>query len=222
VPVAVSNLSLSGADAANYTVASITGMTADINPATLTATVNPFTKVYDGTTLATPSLVLAGWVGSDSHLDVQAAATLNSKNVMSANQLIVNSVVLSNGSHGELASNYQLAAGQTGVATVTPAPLTATVTASNKVYDGNTTATPTLAISAGLVGTEQVSATGTASFNAKNVVTANLVTVDSVSLSDGANGGLASNYSLASGQTTAAFITPAPLTATRTCTEQGV
>ena len=75
-------------------------------------------------------------------------------------------------------------------------------------------ASPTLAISAGLQGTEQLNATGTASFNSKNVADANLVSVDSVTLSDGANGGLATNYSLASGQTTAAFITPATLSVT--------
>ena len=214
VPVLVSNLNLSGADAANYTVATLTGISANIDPATLTASVSPFTKVYDGTTQATPSLVLSGWVGSDSHLAVQTAATLNSKNVAQASQLTVNSVVLSNGNNGELASNYQLPTGQIGVAAVTPAPLTATVTAPNKVYDGNTTAMPTLAIAAGLVGTETITATGTASFNSKNVVSANLVSVDSVTLSDGTNGGLASNYSLTAGQTTAALITPAPLSVT--------
>ena len=214
VPVVIANLSLSGTDAANYTLANITGVTANIDPATLSATVNPFTKVYDGNTQATPTLVLAGWVGRDSHLAVQALATLNSKHVLDANQLTVDSVTLADGSHGELASNYQLAPGQTGVASVTPATLTAAVSAPNKVYDGQTTATPTLAITAGLVGLEQLSVTGTASFNSKDVATAHVVTVDAVSLSDGANGGMASNYHLAAGQTTAAMITPAALTAT--------
>jgi hypothetical protein len=216
VPVAISNLSLSGADAANYNVADITGVTANITPAMLSATVNAFTKVYDGNTHASPSLVLSGWVGQESNLGVQTFATLNSKNVTQANQLTVDSIVLSNGSHGELASNYQLAAGQTGVATITPAPLTATVTSPNKVYDGSTTATPSLTITAGLVGTEHINVSGTASFNAKDVLTANMVTVDSVSLSNGANGDLASNYSLTAGQTTAAQITPASLTASVT------
>jgi hypothetical protein len=213
VPVSIANLSLSGADAANYTVAAVTGVSANINPAPLTASVNTFTKVYDGSTQATPSLVLSGWVGSDSHLGVQAAATLNSKDVLTANQLVVNSVTLSDGVHGELASNYSLSAGQSGVATVTPAPLTASVTAPNKVYDGNTTAAPSVSITAGLVAGEQVGMSATASFNAKDVLTANLVTVASVTLRDGVNGDLASNYSLSAGQTTAAFITPAPLTA---------
>jgi hypothetical protein len=44
----------------------------------------------------------------------------------------------------------------------------------NTVYDGNNTATPTLAIAAaGLVGTETVIATGAATFNTKDVSTAN-------------------------------------------------
>ena len=214
VPVTISNVSLSGADAANYNVSDITGVTANITPANLTATVNAFAKVYDGTLNASPSLVLAGWVGHDNHLGVQTSATMNSKDVGQANQLVVDSVVLFNGSNGELASNYQLSAGQIGVASVTPAPLSASVTAPSKVYDGNTTATPTLAITAGLVGAEQINVSGSASFNSKNVLTAHLVTVDSVTLSDGANGELASNYSLTAGQTATAFITPAPLTAT--------
>jgi hypothetical protein len=216
VPVTISNVSLSGTDAANYNVSDITGVTANITPANLTARVNAFNKVYDGTLNASPSLVLAGWVGHDNHLGVQTSATMNSKDVGQANQLVVDSVVLFNGSNGELASNYQLSAGQIGVASVTPAPLSASVTAPSKVYDGNTTATPTLVITAGLVGAEQINVSGSASFNSKNVLTAHLVTVDSVTLRDGLSGGLASNYSLSTGQTTAATITPAPLTATVT------
>jgi len=86
------------------------------------------------------------------------------------------------------------------------------VTAPSKVYDGNTTAAPTLSVvAAGLVGTETVTATGTASFNSKDVLAANLVTVNSTVLANGLNGGLASNYSLAAGQTVAAHITPGSL-----------
>ena len=59
-----------------------------------------------------------------------------------------------------------------------------------------------------------MTATGTATFNSKDVLTANLVTANSNLLADGLNGGLASNYSLVTGQTVAANITPAPLTGT--------
>jgi hypothetical protein len=67
------------------------------------------------------------------------------------------------------------------------------------------------------VGSEIVSASGTASFNSKDVLVANLVTVDSTALTDGGSGssaGLASNYKLTAGQTGVAHIKPAPLTLT--------
>ena len=57
-----------------------------------------------------------------------------------------------------------------------------------------------------------MTATGTATFNSKDVLTANLVTANSNVLADGTNGGLASNYSLATGQTVAASISPLALT----------
>ena len=87
---------------------------------------------------------------------------------------------------------------------ITPKTLTATASASNKVYDGDITAAATLAIaSAGFVSGETVSATGAATFNTKDVATATTVTVNST------GGGLASNYRLAAGQTAAANITGA-------------
>ncbi|PIQ51375.1 MAG: hypothetical protein COW02_15035, partial [Comamonadaceae bacterium CG12_big_fil_rev_8_21_14_0_65_59_15] len=96
------------------------------------------------------------------------------------------------------------------------------VSAPDKVYDGNTSASPTLALS-GLIGSEIVSASGTASFNSKDVLSANLVTVASATLADGgsaATAGLASNYQLAAGQTVAAHITPKALTASVTAPDK--
>ena len=57
----------------------------------------------------------------------------------------------------------------------------------------------------GTVVGETVTAIGAATFNAKDVTTANLVTANSNTLEDGT--GLASNYSLATGQTVASAIT---------------
>ena len=107
---------------------------------------------------------------------------------------------------------YAIGYANTGLLNITTKALTASVAASNMIYDGNATATPTLTITAGLVGTETAGATGAATFNTKDVSTANLVTATSNTLADGANGGLASNYSLTTGQTVAANITPASLT----------
>jgi hypothetical protein len=98
-----------------------------------------------------------------------------------------------------------------GTLTVNRAPLTATVAEPGKVYDGNTAAAPTLTITAGLVGSETVTAAGTGTFNSKDVASASLLTINSTTLANGSNGGLASNYSLASGQTVAANIAPKAL-----------
>jgi filamentous hemagglutinin family protein len=96
-----------------------------------------------------------------------------------------------------------------GALTVNKAVLTATLHAADKIYDGSAATTASLTINSGLVGGETISATGSATFNSKDVATANLVTVNSISLANGT--GLASNYSLATGQSGAAHITPKAL-----------
>ena len=207
--VSFSGLTLSGTQASNYSLAAGQTVAASITKKALSATVTAPNKVYDGSTSAAPTLsVSAGLVGSET-VTATGTASFNSKDVLAANLVTVNSTALADGSNGGLASNYSLAAGQTVAASITTKALSATVTAPNKVYDGSTTAAPTLSISAGLVGSETVTATGTASFNSKDVLAANLVTVNSTALADGS--GLASNYSLAAGQTTAASIQVRPL-----------
>ena len=85
------------------------------------------------------------------------------------------------------------------------------ITASNKTYNGDATATTTLSFS-GLVGSETLGQSVSSTFNNKNVGTGKTVTVNSITLSDGSNGGVASNYSISSGQTTTANITAKALT----------
>ena len=95
--------------------------------------------------------------------------------------------------------------------------MSGTAAASDKTYDGTTTASGTTLALSGFVGDETVSATVTGStFNDKDVADASTVTVNSLSLVDGSdgNGGLASNYSLATGQTVAASITARALAVT--------
>jgi filamentous hemagglutinin family protein len=95
---------------------------------------------------------------------------------------------------------------------ITPKALTATAVAADKVYDGNPTASSVLTLS-GLIASETLTTSGVAStFNDKDVLDANTVTVTAATLVDGSNGGLASNYSLATGQTVAAAITAKALT----------
>lgn len=218
--VTVSSIALAdgsnGGVASNYSLASGQTVAANITAKALTATVTAANKVYDGNTTANATLGgLSGLIGSET-VSASGTATFNSKDVATANLVTVNSTTLIDGSNGGLASNYGLASGQTVAATITAKSLTATVTAPNKIYDGNTTASATLTGLTGLVGSETVNASGTATFNSKDVATANLVTVNSIALADGTNGGLASNYNLASGQTVVANITAKALTASVT------
>jgi hypothetical protein len=121
---------------------------------------------------------------------------------------------LSNGTNGGLASNYTLAPTDTTSADITRRQLTGSFTATNKVYDGNTVASVTLAGLDNLVGAETLNVTTTGNFNTKDVGNAKPVSVN-VAVANGANGGLASNYIAPSATPTPnASITPATLTYT--------
>ncbi|MEO6280869.1 YDG domain-containing protein [Roseateles sp.] len=79
------------------------------------------------------------------------------------------------------------------IGTITPALLSASVSAANKVYDTTTGATVTGSGITGFIGSETVGVAGTGAFANKNVGTGKVVTA-SYQLSDGSNGGLAANY----------------------------
>jgi filamentous hemagglutinin family protein len=207
---------LTGADAANYELVQ-PGTTVNITarPLTVAGTVAA-NKIYDGTTAATITVGTLSGFASGETVTATATGAFNSKDVGVANNTVTATYSLVNGTGGGLASNYSLASTSGHAATISAKPLSATASASNKVYDGSTSATATLSIdSSGLIGTETVTATvSSATFNSKDVASANTVTVNGLTLVDGANGGLASNYSLATGQTAAATITPKSLTVT--------
>ncbi len=203
-----------GADAGNYNVnvAPARTATADISGLHLTLSgVQALDKAYDGTTNAVLNLANASLNGVAAGDSVSFLGTLGSgvfagKNA-SGSPIAVS--VTANGIQltGKDADGYLLDLPTGLMASITPKALTATVTAPGKVYDGNTLAAPTVAITSGLVGNEHLGVTGTASFDSKNVGT-RVVTLDSVALhDDAASGGLASNYVLVSGQTTSADIT---------------
>jgi hypothetical protein len=223
----LSNLALGGTDASNYYLSGgtqLSGSNGVISPVALTATLSNtgITKVYDGTVTAPAGFVsafnIAGLVTGDAGVASVSLSNTGST-YASANAgagfLTLSGLSISSlaGGLGSLPSDYVLSANSiTTPAAITKAPLTATVAAPNKSYDGTTSATPTLTITAGLVSGETVTATGTASFNSKDVLTANLVTMSANSLANGT--GLASNYSLATGQTVAANITAKTLMVT--------
>ncbi|MDC0544207.1 YDG domain-containing protein, partial [Alphaproteobacteria bacterium] len=202
--------SYSGADVNNYTITDQASTTADVIAKVLTATASASNKVYDGSSTATSTLSLSGFIGSQTVTSTNSS-TFNNKNVGNGKTVTVNSITLADGSNGGLASNYSISTGQTTTANVTAKALTASASSSNKVYDGLTTATTTLTFS-GLVGSETLGQTVGSTFSDKNVATGKTVTVNSITLADGSNGGLASNYSISTGQTTTANITVKSLT----------
>ena len=203
--------SYSGADVSNYNITDQTSTTANISAKALTATASASNKVYDGSSAATSTLTLSGFVGSETVTSTNSS-TFNNKNAGTGKTVTVNSITLADGTNGGLASNYSISTGQTTTANVTAKALTVSgITASNKVYDSTTNATTVLSFS-GLIGSETINNTNSSTFDNKNIGTGKTVTVNSLTLVDGSNGGLASNYSISSGQTTTANVSARPLT----------
>ncbi len=280
-----------GAQAGNYSITNQTSATADITAKVLNLSGS---KVYDATTdVAAGSLAASGLVGSET-LSLSGIGTTTDKNVANGKALTLVGLALGNGSNGGLASNYTLAGGSDTVNITQAAIAVSGITASNKTYDGNTTAsinsagatlsglfsgdTVTVASSSGtfadknvgtgktvtlvntfggaqagnysitdqastsanitakvlnlsgskvydatanvaatslavsgLVGSETLSLSGIGSTTDKNVANGKALTLDSLALANGSNGGLASNYTLAGGSDTV-NITPAGLT----------
>lgn len=161
------------------------------------------TRVYDSTRNVDASVfgVLQG-VNNET-LGLTGGGTLSSKNVGKQGSFAnLGSLVLANGGNGGLASNYTLAGGVDWV-TVTPATLSASFSAFDKIYDGTTVATLNGAATlTGLLGSDAVTLddpTG-ARFSDKNVGTGKTVTgAMSISGTD------ASNYAFTQGTATASI-----------------
>ncbi|MEJ7137181.1 YDG domain-containing protein [Amphibiibacter pelophylacis] len=174
-------------------------------------------KPYDGNTTATVSTAAAqrfGLVVGDV-VTVSATGDFDSKNV-GANRV----VALTSTYGGADRGNYLITDQGSTTASITPKTLTVTgVAAASKTYDGSATATLTSAggVSTGVASeTLGLSNTG-ATFATKDAGNGKTVTVNGLALQDGANGGLASNYTLASAPaTTTANITPKALSASLT------
>jgi hypothetical protein len=210
-PVTLTGLVLGGADAGNYTPVFSGGLTADITPAALAITgLNAVARVYDGTLVAP----LSGVAGvSPLGTDVvtvagTAAGTFANKNVGTAKAVALAGVSLS----GTDAGNYTLQLPAL-TADVTPLGLPlAGLTAANKVYDGNTTATLGGTASVAVLAGDTVTLAGTAQglFADRNAGTAKPVAVSGLTLA-GADAG---NYQLLTQPGLAADISAALLAVT--------
>ncbi len=190
--VTVTGTSLSGADAANYTVINPTGLTANITPASLIVsgqTAN--NKVYDASIAATLSGgALSGVLGSDTVSLVSGTGSFADKNV--GNNKAV--TVTGTGIAGADAGNYTISDPVGLTANITPASISAVngITANNKVYDATTGAilNTSSASFIGILGTDQLNvATATGNFADVNAGLAKQVNVSGITLggADSAN-----------------------------------
>jgi trimeric autotransporter adhesin len=223
--VTVPGFSLTGADAANYTLGgSGSGVTVDITPKPLTAVYTGVDKVYNGSISAgvsvTSSDIVSGdtiYFGADVNIcgacGTFATAGSTPTNYTASRDAGVGKtvVVTSNYLYPYYNSDYQnytlLNPTGTTTATITPKGITPVFTGTHKVYDGTAAATVTLNQNAsGIYSGDTVTVSDNAVFAAgKNVGTGKTIDVGNIVLS-GANAG---NYTLATtSATTTADITP--------------
>src|SRR6185436_8744227 len=145
-------LSLSGAQATNYALSGTTATTtANITAATLTPAITATNKTYDGTSSAVISCTLTGVVGTDIVACV-GIGSFDSSAVGSGKTVTADGLSLS----GAAATNYALSATTaTTTASITAAALTPAITATNKTYDGTSSAAVSCTLT-GVVGTDVV------------------------------------------------------------------
>ena len=204
-PVTVSGISISGTDAGNYTVNNTTTATANITAKALTVTAVADNKEYDGSNTATVTLA-DDRVSGDVLTASKTTSTFDTKDIGSGKPVTVSGISIS----GTDAANYNLLnPTATATANITAKALTVTAVADNKEYDGNTTATVTLADDR--VSGDVLTAAKTASaFDTKNVGTGKPVTVSGISISGTDSG----NYTVNTTTTATANITAKALTVT--------
>ncbi|QWD19032.1 hypothetical protein G6696_05520 [Polynucleobacter paneuropaeus] len=205
IPVIVSDV-ISGPAAANYTVTSVSGLSANITQKSLTVTGTAIAnKVYDGTTNATvTSGTLVGLVPSDSaNITFTNAASFSSANAGSNIAIVMNDTIT-----GPAAANYILTQPTGITANISTKTLTVSGTSiANKVYDGTTAATISGGSLVGVVTGDTVTLTQSASFSQANVGTGLAVTITDT-LSNNSLG----NYTLTQPSGFTANITAAPIT----------
>jgi len=204
--ISVTGISISGTDAANYTLMNTSATTsANVTQRPITVTAAANTKTYDGTlsAAASPTVTSGNIVAVDSAI---FSETYTSKTVGSG-KILVPAISITDGNGG---NDYSVTLANANAGTINPLAISGAITANNKVYDTTTTATISCS-PAGVVTGDVVNCTATAAnFSDKNVGTGKTVTATGVSLS----GTDAGNYSASMTSTTTASITAAPLTVT--------
>ncbi|MES2208559.1 MAG: YDG domain-containing protein, partial [Pseudomonadota bacterium] len=180
--ITIASASLSGLDASNYFITVPSNLTADITAKALTvAGASATNKIYDGTNSASVSGgSLIGIIGSEDVNVSLGAATFADKNIGIAKGVTLVSASLS----GADASNYSISTISNINADITAkALMIAGATASNKFYDGNTTASVAGGSLLGVIENDIVNLSlGGGTFSDKNVGNNKAVTLTGLQL----------------------------------------
>lgn len=182
----VANTLISGADAGNYEVSVGTGV-ADIARKVLTGGFTANSKTYDGTTTASGTLTVTGFITGD---DVAANATYSfgDKNAGAGKTVTANASL-----SGADAGNYEFGPLGTALADILRKTVTVAITVNNKTYDGSTSTSGSMTVSGILAGDDASVAAGTYNFADANAGTGKTVTIAGVTLTGSGSG----NYQLA-------------------------
>lgn len=206
----------------NYNVTYLSNTTSTITPASLTLEAGNVTKTYDGTTSATGSATVVGGtlyhnVSNGGAQDSISGGTLafTDPNAGSGDKIVTLSGVTVNDGNG--GGNYAVTYINNTTSTINPAELTFVGTIADKTYDGTTAATLSGFTLTGLIGDQTLGASaGTATFSTKNAGTDIPVSITGVTLANGTNGGLASNYVVNTTASATGNIDPKMLTVSAT------
>ncbi|MDY3559753.1 YDG domain-containing protein [Gemmata sp. JC673] len=213
--VTLTGATLTGADAANYTLTGVADAAAAINRRALTVSATASDKVYDGGTAASAGLVLGNAVAGEAPAATFTSAVFADKNAGTGKVVTVSGVALD----PAFAANYTLSGVTTAgaVASITAKAISGTFTAADKVYDGTRAATVLTRNLGGVIGQDAVTLTGgTAAFADKNAGAGKTVTLTGATLT----GADAANYTLTGVGATTASVARRALTITATGTNK--
>ena len=138
--VTLAGTTLTGADAGNYSLASVGTAIADITAKPITGSFTAQNKIYNGNTSATvTSRSLSGTIAADNITLSGGTATFADKNVGISKPVTLNGATLA----GSDAGNYTLSSVGTSSASITPAPLTITASSPGSILLGSSVPTIT-------------------------------------------------------------------------------
>ncbi len=181
---------LGGPDSGNYFIDAENVGLANISRKSITVTATVSDKVYDATTNADVTISLAGTIPGDD-ISGMAVGSFDDKNVANEKPVTIGTITFA----GSDFDNYTIEnlPGSDALADIYPQPITGSITAANKTYDGTRNATILARTLTGVFGTDDVHYVGgTATFDTADIGNDKTVTAIELSLS----GDDAGNYTV--------------------------